>query len=333
MTLTYLVSAHIDQFVRSRTKTHGKKPRDNTIIAHKSPLERIAAAYDADHNDAAGLTVNFLKDWFLSYEETGVGISAVNGALTAVSEFMRFLRDDNRISRDDLESWQAFHRKNFRRWKRTTSHRKYLRPDELQDLFSAIAFDSRFPAQRDRDMMFFASILLGPSRLGELHLLNIADVHYINDGNPAYVLLIVKTEYAKDHEEHRLMIFDGSSIGGIDIFPYFQSYHQWRMDQPDTSPDSPYFVAIRPPHLGERPSVRNWHKVFDTHANRCGLAITSHWLRHTYGEIVSSHVERRDLRQIYGHSSDKTTEGYTDHANDGRLRKARQNAAKAISNY
>jgi site-specific recombinase XerC len=91
-------------------------------------------------------------------------------------------------------------------------------------------------------------------------------------------------------------------------------------------------VTIRS-NEGNRPTARNWHKVFATHATKCGLAVTPHWLRHTFGEIVASHIDRRDLRQIYGHSADKTTEGYTDHENDERLQRARLNAANAVSKY
>jgi integrase len=221
MKLSELVSAHMEQFIQTRTKTHGEPPRPNTIIAHRNPLDRIAADFDRQYAGADQLTLNYLKDWILEYDKRA-GVSAVNQVLTAVTEFLRFLRDDNnRISDADLNSWHLFQRKHYRRWKRTDPHRKYLRQHELEDLFGAMAYETPSGRQRDRDVAFFGSLLLGPSRLGELLRLNIADIAENPAGeHPAHFVLLVRADYAKDHEEHRLMIFQGATVGGIEIFTY-----------------------------------------------------------------------------------------------------------------
>lgn len=337
MTLSNLVELHLQQFIQERTKTYSEPPREATVKAHRNPLLQVAAAFDREHNDVSDLTMTFLKDYVLTYEQSGAGISAVNQYLTAITEFMRYLRDRKVIDRDDLESWSAFHRKNYRKWRRPGANRKFLRCNELEDLFTCMANDTRNPVQANRDIAFFGSLLLGPSRLGELLRLNIADVKYIpaQDKIPAHFLLDMKAEYTKDHDAKQLMIFEGVTVGSIKIFQHFLGYHNWLTEKRGTtgSPDDPYFVAIRKQHLGDRPSARNWHKVFATHAKRVGLAVTPHWLRHTFGEIVAPKIDRRDLRQIYGHSDERTTHGYTDHSNSERLISARYNASLAISDF
>ena len=61
--------------------------------------------------------------------------------------------------------------------------------------------------------------------------------------------------------------------------------------------------------------------------------MTSHYLRHTFGEIAASALDERDLRQIYGHSTASTTRVYSDHENGDRLDDAHRRVRTAIAQY
>ena len=149
--------------------------------------------------------------------------------------------------------------------------------------------------------------------------------------------IFIPATNTKTNQEHTLRLYESSIVGGVNVFTHFQAYYDWRIQQSDAGP---FFVALRNvgfqsngPAALRRPTTANWHKVLKTAATCSGVTMTSHYLRHTFGEIAASVLDGRDLRQIYGHSAAAITRNYTDHENGERLEDARRRARAAIAEY
>jgi len=324
--MTDLITAHLTQF--SRTRISGREPpRPNTIRAHRLALERFAEAL-ADQV----ITINFCKNHLLGIADVN-GASSVNQNLAALTAYLRWLADEGRISRDDLASWLSFHESQIQRWQPPSFNYKWLDPAQLARLFTHFRCASN-EIRTARDVAFFGCILLLPTRLGELALLNCEHLTHLEaDGEAvARFEIFVPKSIAKNHKDQLPAIFsDAALVGDADIYESLFQYWQWRRGlQP--APTDPLFVSLRKERFGQRASARNWSKVFKTAAGKAELQVTSHWLRHTYGERGRGVLGDRDMRQLYGHSSSKTTEGYTDHDDRDRLRAAQHRAAQAITN-
>jgi integrase len=92
-----------------------------------------------------------------------------------------------------------------------------------------------------------------------------------------------------------------------------------------------YFFTVKGVFLHQF-TPQNWHFCFATAMRRAGLKKTSYSLKHTLAENAAAHLDARDLRQIFGHSRQQTTEAYTDGPNEERLLAAKRNASMVISN-
>ena len=330
MNLPDLIQRHIERASREDTK-RGAPPRPATQKARWLQLDRFEQ-YCRAHQiiKGADLTVNMLKDWILSIPITS-GPSNRNQAIAILSGFVAWLADDRTFSRDDADSWSNWAKQHYRKWRHRGPDLKFLRPEQLESLLLSMADETPNPTQSARDLSFFGLILFGPSRLGEVRMQDMEHVEYYaaTDTFPDFYRFTVPEHIAKDHEKHILYLFsDSSRIGTVDIYDQFHRYYAWRQE---LGPTGPLFVSIRSHRRGKRGSATNWHKVLATAAGRAKLNLTSHYLRHTFGEMAAPQLDKRDLRQIFGHSADQTTEGYTDHDNPDRLIAAHHRAAQAIT--
>ncbi|MFH1011033.1 MAG: site-specific integrase [bacterium] len=323
-TMLDLIRAHLEQYAREST-SRGWPPRAKTIEAHRLPLERFARDFDTTGTDPASLSVNFLKDWFIRIGQNG-GVSNRNQILSALTEFLRWMVNDNRLSADVLASWQHFHSKEYRRWRRGAPNHKFLRAEQLAALMKALDRNASGSVDSDRNLAFFGLIFFGPSRLGEIRLM---DCDHITKADTHFEIIIPAAN-AKNGQSRTFRLLEDSLLGGADIFSALERYHTWRTAQSSTGP---YFVALRGNMTPRRPTSANWHSILKTAANRAGIKATSHYLRHTFGELAASVLDERDLRQIYQHSNPETTRIYTDHENGDRLNSARRRVITAIADY
>jgi len=324
--LSNLVSSHLSQFAGLNTKTHGEPPRPRTVSAHRLQLERLAFQYDRLFNDLSGLTVNWCKDWILTVKG---GPANRNQALTAVTGFLTYLTDSDLWDRDKLESWQRFHEQQYSRQKRPRTD-KYLRPDQLLKMIESVAATPN-AAQSDRDIVFFSCVLF-LVRPGEMVLLPRRQVQYCPavEDQPASFRVTVPPEIAKDHAQHIAEIFEGAVLGEVNIFAAFERYVAWRDQHGPSDPESAFIIGIRSNQQDET-GRRLWSKLFHRAAVNAKLKyVTPYWLRHTAGELGRGKINSREMQQLFGHTGEQTTEGYTHHQNGERLRIARLNLHTAI---
>ena len=344
MTLTDLIRNHLEQFAQENT-CRGQLPRPKTIEAHRLHLERFALSAEnrpGSIDDLQNLTVNFCKQFFLQSTK-GTGTSNRNQCLAAITGFPRWLADDGKWNRGNLESWQRFHSKEYKRWTRSAPNHKFLTQEKLAAFFRSFEDNDRNPIHNHRDAAFFGLIFFGPSRLGEIRLIDMEHIRMIsrapNDVEPeASCEIFIPAANTKTNQEHTLRLCESSIVGGVNIFDHLEAYYDWRKEQSDTGP---FFIALRSKQGFQpaehtslwRPSTANWHKILKNAAKRSGVKMTSHYLRHTFGEIAASALNERDLRQIYGHSVVTITRGYTDHDNGDRLTDAHSRVRAAIAKY
>ena len=373
--LSDLVAAHLAQYAREHTK-RGTKPRAKTLESHRLHLEKFARAFDAEYPDGvipaeAGtfpISVNFCKNYFIERIQS-TSISNRNQTLAAIAEFLRWMVNDNRLPADRLEAWQEFHSKEYRRWHRTTPNHKFLRSEQLHSLMNALSRNSSGSVESDRNLSFFGLIFFGPSRLGEIHLIDCKHIKHIlpakmgtnpspsfphdmgetqkgvipaqagtnriDDSadiptDPPFFAIHIPAASAKNGQRRNFRLHYGSILGGHDIYQALLRYYTWRTGE---SKSGPFFVSMRPEWKMQRPNCSNWHSVLKSAARRAGVKATSHYLRHTFGELAAAALSERDLCQIYQHSDPRTTEIYTHHDNDERLDRARRLLLQKIADY
>jgi site-specific recombinase XerD len=327
--LTDLITQHLAQFAAEKTKTHEQTPRENTLRAHRLQLERFAHEYDQQFADLSGLTVNWCKDWVIHLAQR-TGPANVNQALTALTGFLSYLADADLWDRDSLESWQRFQKRQYCRPRSRSSSIKYLRSERLEAILKGIAATPN-RRQADRDVAFFGSIL-ALARPGELILIQRRHIKYCPEtgDSPRSFQILIPAEIAKDHSERIVEIFEGNIIGDVNIFGCFYSYAVWRTEHGPAAPDSPFFIGIRQ-NQQDGTSRRLWAKLFKRAAQRAGLPfVSAYWLRHSAGELGLGKLHPREMAQLFGHSDERTTEGYTNHRNEDRLREARLRLHAAI---
>ncbi len=326
--MTDLIAQHLDQFAQTRIGKRRQYPRANTLRVHRLCLERFAEAMSGQ-----SLTVNACKD-YLNRIAKANGASSVNQNLAAITAYLRWLADEGQFPRDDLESWQSFHKSQYQPWQPPEWNYKYLDHEQLARVFGCLR--GRGNETRGlRDVAFFGCLLLLPARIHEAALLRTehlrpveADEHY-----PARFEVLIPAPIAKNGKDHLGAVFsDRALIGECDVYDALAQYWQWRQDL-GPQPSDALFVSLRAERFGQPASPRSWAKVFATAARKADLKISSHWLRHSYGEFGRGVLDDRDMRQLFSHSSAKTTEIYVDHDNHSRLLAAQYRAAGAISEH
>lgn len=319
-----MIQDYLTQF--AKTPTHfGEPPRKETLDIHRGHLERFTRAHPE-------FTVNAAKEYVLNLITDGRGSSSVNHALSALDGFIEYLTDIEAIPESALKSWRSFKRKSHKTWRRRDRHKKYLPKSATLDLMQSVASHAQSKAQSNRDLSILGLILFGPCRGGEVLKLTLDDVELkdCTENIPGHWCFHFRKDITKDHEEKFVRIFAGEScIGDIDIFDRFTDYISWRKSEVSGAGD--LFVGIRQPFSSNAITRQALWYAFRRYCQKAGIHATPHWLRHTFGEETIGRIDQRSIRQMYGHSSDQTTRGYTDHDNDDTLIPAQLEAARLIS--
>lgn len=318
-----MIKNYLDQF--ARTPTHfGEPPRARTLDIHTRHLRRFEEAHPE-------FSISAAKEYILSLICAKAGASSVNHALAALDGYIEYLTDSESIPESALKSWRTFKRKSHQTWRRKNRHVKYLSNSGLRDLMQAVVKHAQSRAQANRDLGILGLILFGPCRGGEVLQLRLDDVQLVDstESIPGHWLFHFRAEITKDHEEKWVRLFAGEScIGDIDIFDAFSTYAAWRKSE--VSPTGDLFVRVRKPYTPDAVSRVNLWYSFKRYAQAAGIHASPHWLRHTFGEQTAGRIDEREVRQMFGHSSDQTTQGYTDHDNPERLMSAQLQAARII---
>ena len=332
--LTTLRDNYLAQFARTRTKQYADLPRARTVEAHRLQIER--ALHVLRDKPLDRLTVNDFKQLVLD-TAARTGQSNVNQQLSALTGLIEYLRDERLFTADDLESWTRFKTKQYLPVRSDVRH-KYLRPDEVTRLFMTIRSNPT-AAQADRDTAFFGTLLLCPARVNALASVRLSDVTYRDDAPGPRFELLTDT---KTHTAQLRFVFHAAALaGGVDGFAALANYHRWRLAIPpdrlrDATDGGAYWLNIktRPDRPGyDQPNRATFLTVFKTAVERSGMpTVTTHWLRHTFGQATKHALSAREEQEVFGHGARRTmTEHYLKHDDPDRLRLLCLRSAEIIS--
>lgn len=320
-----MIKQYLERFAQSVTR-FDESPRAKTINVHRYHLERFEREFGNEFNVANA------KEYVSKIMLSGLSASSINHALAALDGLIEYLSDMDQLSDEKKKSWSSFKTKSHRTWKRKDRHRKYLPHSAVSDLLQAVSAHAQKREQANRDLSILGLVLFGPCRGGEVLRLETTDVELVepeDESIPAHWCFRFSRSITKDHEDKEVRLFVAQSrIGDIDIFDTFTNYYTWRLS---IAPAGGLFVRTRAPLTAEAISAQNLWYAFRRYAQAAGIHATPHWLRHTFGEDTEGRIEQREMRAMYGHSSDQTTRVYTDHDNDERLIRAQLQAAQIIS--
>ncbi len=253
-------------------------------------------------------TVGFL-DWLEN--EKGNSTHTRNQRLAALKGFARYLSGEYP---DYLEEYQGILAITEKK-----AHRKeisYLKTEGVALLVKQV---NRHAPNGYRDLLIIMLFYTTGIRVSELTLLNVEDVHF---GEPSTLLV-----HGKGGKDRFVPILSG-------VKPHLKEYLK-RMGYDNNASAS---EALFKNHLGMRFNRRGLSYLIKKYANKARAAnpdlipmdLSPHKLRHTAAmELLASGVELIHIRDLLGHASVTTTEGYA-RADSKQKRQAIENAARYL---
>lgn len=307
----------------------GRPPAAETL---RKTEERLRALFQNTTTDQ--LSVNLIIDRLLSMRAAGAAPRTINQAVAFVSKFSAFLAGESSIqftpADRDLLKEQL---RDLVVTPKPFTTRRFFLPEERSQLFETIAGHGS-DIRAARNVALWGSVLFGFCRLGEL--LKLPTNSVLHNPELFQFSLYLPGEITKTGQPQTVEIFrDESRIGSVSIYEHLLRYHTWRIAQGSTETDL-YFVRLRGEGSGRlaETTARRQFKYFAGRANLPKWA-TTHRLRNTAGEEGGNifHGDSPTMQQLFGHSSAKTTEIYTNNHNTERLSAARRKLARQIAGY
>jgi integrase/recombinase XerD len=148
-----------------------------------------------------------------------------------------------------------------------------------------------------RDLAMVCLMLYAGLRVGEVASLHLADLTVPDDPQELIRLRVL----GKGRKERMVYLMRQG----------YQSLQAYLQADPPASPTDPLFRS----RLGRALTVAGIEERISHYAQRCGIAVTCHRLRHTYGRwMAEGDMSVLTLSRLLGHASIQTTQRYIDGA-------------------
>ncbi len=280
---------NIEKFEQSLIR---RFPNRRTHIDYVSDVRQFAAVCEKEWRDVTLQDIDAFVD---GQRRLGLKPATINRRVAALKTFFDFLAEETHEM-----GWP-----NPVRFKRHASKRgKHLPRDigdeEVERLYASI--------RSLRDRAWFALMLRGGLRVGEVAGLNLDDLLHQADGErPAKV----RVKGKGDKERVVSLTADAYAI-----------LESWLHERPEGAEKEAVFLNEK----GRRLKPNGIEFLLAGYAEKVGLKLTPHQLRHTYArQLIEAGMPVTSLSQLMGHSQITTTQIYTAGA-DPSLSRAYQEA-------
>jgi site-specific recombinase XerD len=271
-------------------------PHRRTPVDYLSDIRQFMAACDKEWRE---VTMHDIDAFVDQQRANGLKASTVNRRVAALKTFFDFLAEES----DDL-SWPNPVRFKRHAGKRPRSLPRDIRDEDVECVWGVI--------QSKRDRAWFALMVRGGLRVGEVAELKVSDVqHQPTEEHPAQLRVRGKGE------KERMVLLSADA---------YHVLEEW-LDERGEKADAYIFVNQR----GQRLSTNGIEWLLHRYGEQVGLTLTPHQLRHTFArQLTEAGMPVTSVGKLLGHSQITTTQIYTAGADLG-LSQAYQEAMKRVT--
>ena len=271
-------------------------------LQRRFPDRRTAKDYGSDVRQFLGFLKKELRavtmhdiDAFVDQQRgQGLKMTTVNRRVAALKTFFDFLAEES-----DDPHWPNPVRFKRHAGKRGQRLARDLQDEQIEQVWGAI--------HTARDRAWFALMVRGGLRVGEVVGLNLADVQRPSSENSPARLRVV----GKGQKERMICL-------SVDAYAILENWLAERGDTPETG----IFLNEK----GKRLSTNGIEWLLHGYGRAVGIELTPHQLRHTYArQITEAGMPLTSLSKLLGHAQITTTQIYTAGA-DPELAQAYQQA-------